>query len=355
MTPAATELKRKPAAVKISAEELIRRATNPEQRSELYAQIKDKGITISATTSPSSSETLESYNILVSSAGAARGAVRNGVFRFDAATGRFEGSFGRGAEINDPRGICLSLGGAYVAVNNSDGRILSFDAKSGSFINALPLVEALNPGGGKFGWDGRYYVGSRAQRSIIALDLSGKRGPSTFVPRSFVTFPRGLAISPTAGLYLASGADPVTRKGQNTILRFDSTGNLDESFRVRDDELSPLDLEVGPNGNVLASSEFPFGDPRAIATVREYDKASGHLLRVFDAGANAYGERITRMPRGITFGPDGGLYSAGADNVVRYNFATGRFDRVILESHDILIQSIIFIPKSAGRRQLIAD
>lgn len=158
-------------------------------------------------------------------------------------------------------------------------------------------------------------------------------------------FPRGIAISATGDAYIASGTDPATGEGRNTILRLDPEGRLDRSFHVEDYELSPLDLEIGPNGNVLASSEFPFGHPRAITTVREYDHKAGRLLRIFDAGVNASSQRITRMPRGITFGPDGELYSAGADNVVRYNFANARFDRIVLESPDILIQSIIFIRK----------
>jgi DNA-binding beta-propeller fold protein YncE len=298
------------------------------------------------------SEILRNYDILVSSAAAASGVVRDGVFRFDPETGQFRGYFGHGVEIRDPRGIRLSPDGEYVVVNNGDDRILKFDAKTGFLVNALPSIQGLNPGGGKFGWDGRYYVGSRTLKSVIAFDLSGRRDPSTFVAPSLVAFPRGIATSSTKDTYVASGTNPVTGEGRNTILRFDPLGRFDDSFHVEDAELSPLDIEIGPNGNVFAASEFPFGHPRALTTVREYDHKVGGLLRVFDAGVDASTGRITRMPRGITFGPDGELYSAGADNVVRYNFADGRFDRIVLESPDILIQSIIFIPKGNTEVQL---
>ncbi len=286
---------------------------------------------------------LRNYDILVSSAAAASGAVRDGVFRFDAETGHLRGRFGC-AEIRDPRGIRLSPDGRYVVVNNGDNRILKIDPKAGSLIDALPPLAGLNPGGGKFGSDGRYYVGSRTLKSVIAFDLSGKRGPSTFVPAGLIAFPRGIAISPTRDTYVASGTDPATGEGRNTILRFSPSGRFDDSFHVEDEGLSPLDLEIGPNGNVFAASEFPFGHPGALTTVREYDRQTGRLLRVFDAGADASARRITRMPRGITFGPDGQLYSAGADNVVRYHFADTRLDRVVLLSPDILVQSVIFIP-----------
>jgi hypothetical protein len=295
------------------------------------------------------SKILRNYDIFVSSAASATGLIRDGVFRFAAETGRFVGTFGHSVEIRDPRGIHLSPDGATVVVNNGDDRILKFDAKTGALLDALPPFENLNPGGGKFGWDGRYYVGSRTLKSVIAFDLSGKCNPSTFIAGNFVAFPRGIAISPARETYLASGADPATGEGRNTILRFDAMGRLDDSFDVYDDQLSPLDMEIGPNGNIFAASEFPFGHPQAVATVREYDHETGRLLRVFDAGANSSGKRITRMPRGITFGPDGELYAAGADNVVRYDLADARFDGIVLESPDIEIQSIIFIPNASVR------
>lgn len=297
------------------------------------------------------SEILRNYDILVSSAAAASGAVRDGVFRFDAETGRLEGSFGDGVGIRDPRGIRLSPDGAYVVVNNGDDRILKLDAKTGVLVKGLPRLPGLNPGGGKFDWDGRYYVGSRTLKRVIAFDLSGERDPSTWAPESLVAFPRGIAVSGARNIYVASGTNPATGEGRNTILRFDPMGRLDDSFHVEDDELSPLDIEIGPNGNVFASSEFPFGHPGARTTVREYDHRAGRLLRVFDAGLDASNQRFTRMPRGITFGPDGELYAAGADNVVRYSVADARFDRVVLESPDILIQSIIFIPKGKAPRR----
>jgi hypothetical protein len=50
---------------------------------------------------------------------------------------------------------------------------------------------------------------------------------------------------------------------------------------VADPELSPLDLAIAPNGNIVVSSERPFGAEDAVTTVREYDARDGHLVRVF--------------------------------------------------------------------------
>jgi DNA-binding beta-propeller fold protein YncE len=291
------------------------------------------------------SSDIREYDLLVTSSASAKGSIRDGVYRFDAASGRFEGAFGCGAEIRDPRGIRLSPDRSFVLVNNGDDRILKFEAASGKFLGSLSFRPGLDPGGGKFGWDGRYYVGSRSEKSIIAFDVAGDGEPSIFVPGTFAKFPRGLAASSSGALYVASGTHPVTGEGQNTILRFDRQGQLDESFKVNDPDLSPLDIEVGPNGNLLSASEVPFGDANAITTVREYDKSTGRLERVFDAGRRADGQPVSRLPRGITIGPDGALYSSGADNVVRYDLQTGRFDRVVVASPDISVQSIIFVPK----------
>jgi hypothetical protein len=288
---------------------------------------------------------LENFDLLVTSASYGTGPVSNGVFRFNPVSGQLLGPFGCGAKIVDPRGIRLNPKGDHVVVSNGDDKLLVFDAKSGGYFGELPSVPGLNPGGSKFGKDGRFYVGSRSQRRVIAIDVLKHTPPETFILGTYVTFPRGLAVAPTGELYLASGTDPVTGEGQNTILRFTEDGKFDGTFKVEDPRLSPTDTEVAPSGNLLSASEFPFKSPDAVTTVREYDKATGKLVRVFDAGFDVNGNRVTHNPRGITIGPDGALYSAGRDNVVRYDMATGKFDRVVVASPGINAQSLIFIPK----------
>ena len=50
---------------------------------------------------------------------------------------------------------------------------------------------------------------------------------------------------------------------------------------VTDPELSPLDLAIAPNGNIVVSSKRPFGAVDAVTSVREYDATDGHLVRVW--------------------------------------------------------------------------
>ena len=52
-------------------------------------------------------------------------------------------------------------------------------------------IEGLNPGGGTFGPDGRYYVGLRGARTIIALSTSLDAAGENVLPPRVVPFPRG--------------------------------------------------------------------------------------------------------------------------------------------------------------------
>jgi hypothetical protein len=52
------------------------------------------------------------------------------------------------------------------------------------------------------------------------------------------------------------------------------------SWKVRDPELSPLDLLIAPSRNIVVSSEHPFGAANAMTTVREYDQANERLPRL---------------------------------------------------------------------------
>ncbi|WP_143062428.1 NHL repeat-containing protein [Paraburkholderia diazotrophica] len=87
-----------------------------------------------------------------------------------------------------------------------------------------------------------------------------------------------------------------------------------------DDAMSPLDLAIAPEGNVLVSSEFPFGSPVAAAAVGEYDARSGMLVRVFSAPSGV----PFRRPRGLRFGPDGHLYCTAQGGVIAFDYERGR-------------------------------
>src|ERR1700757_3239665 len=252
--------------------------------------------------------------LLVTSASGENGSGYGKLLAFDA-DGKMLGPFSEDARIVDPRG--LGVDGSLLFLNSGSNRILALDGE-GRVVRETGAIPGLNPGGGNFGPDGRYYVGLRAARTIMAfappLDAAGE----AVLPSAVVPFPRGFAFGQDGTLFLASGIGS-GGEGDNTILAFDPERRIIASWKVEDRELSPLDLTIAPNGNVVVSSEHPFGAPDAVTTVREYDRADGHLVRILapDRGAGL------RKPRGLRFGAHGRLYCVARDDVVAFDFDTG--------------------------------
>jgi hypothetical protein len=201
----------------------------------------------------------------------------------------------------------------------AERRIAELEAKLG----------ALNPGGGNFGPDHRYYVGMRSARTIIAFPNSLDAAGEHILPPAIVPFPRGFAFGQDGTLFLASGISP-NGDGDDTIFAFAPGERAQPSLLATDPELSPLDLAMAPNGNIVVSSERPFGAPDAVTTVREYDPRSGRLVRVFSPNGLAE----FRKPRGLRFGPDGHLYCVAQDEVVAFDFASGDGLGTVCDSPD---------------------
>jgi sugar lactone lactonase YvrE len=97
---------------------------------------------------------------------------------------------------------------------------------------------------------------------------------------------------------------------------------------------------ISPDGNIVVSSEHPFGTPDAVATVREYDTSDGHLIRVFSPS----GSVEFRKPRGLRFAPDGNLYCVAQDEVVAFDFVTGGCLGAIVRFPRLNGQALAFFP-----------
>jgi DNA-binding beta-propeller fold protein YncE len=248
------------------------------------------------------------------------------------------GVFGNDARIVDPRGLGIDRVDGLLLVNSGSDRILALD-RNGHVVHASRSVVGLNPGGGNFGPDGKYYVGLRSERTIMAFarKLDGVR--EYILPPHVVPFPRGFAFGHDGRLFLASGIGP-GGEGDNTILAFDSDRRMLPSWRVRDPELSPLDLAIAPNGNIVVSSEHPFGTANAVTTIREYDHADGRLVRVLVPND---GVRFQK-PRGLRFGPHGRLYCVAQDEVVAFDFETGNCLGAVARLPGLNGQAVILFP-----------
>lgn len=99
-------------------------------------------------------------------------------------------------------------------------------------------------------------------------------------------------------------------------------------------------MKFAPNGNLVVASECPFGAADAVTSVREYDPATGQLVRVFAPEPSAG----FRRPRGLRFGPDGRLYCVGQDNVVAFDFATGSFVGPVVQLARLYGQALVLVP-----------
>ncbi|WP_206995833.1 hypothetical protein [Trinickia mobilis] len=246
------------------------------------------------------------------------------------------GSFSDDRRIVDPRGLRVNASGRLLYVNSGDDRILAFDSRGEVQLDSCH-IPGLNARGGNLGPDDRYYVGLGTDGTIAAFppDLEGIGTP--ILKRGIVPFPRGFAFADDGDLFLASGLGPDGR-GANGILQFTASGTLKNDRFALDDTLSPQDLTIGPNGNVLVSSEFPFGSPQADTSIREYDRRSGALVRVFYPPRDA----PFRRPRGLRFGPDGHLYCVSQDGVIAFDYESGQWLGVVVRHSRLNGQAIEF-------------
>ena len=275
--------------------------------------------------------------ILVTSANGANGDGYGAILGFGP-EGEFTGPFSGDPRIADPRGLSLDPAGALIYLNSGDDRILALDLH-GYVVRDSGRIRGLDPGGGEFGPDGRYYVTMRRQRTIRALPADLDEQGEFLLPEGIVPFPRGFGFGHDGRLYLASGVAP-SGQGDNTIAVFDRSGTLRTPRLVTDPKLSPLDLKVAPNGNIVVASEWPFGAPDAVTSVREYDAATGQLVRVLVPERSAG----FRKPRGLRFGPGGLLYCVGENNVVAFDFRTGRFAGPVVRLARLNGQALVLVP-----------
>ncbi len=200
-------------------------------------------------------------------------------------------------------------------------------------------TEDLDAGGGAFAPDGRYCVTLRRRGTILALPPRLDTEGELLLPDGAVPFPRGSGFGRDGELYLSSGIGP-SGQGDNTIAVFDHDRTLRTPRLVSDPELSPLDLTIAPGGNLVVSSEWPFGSPSAQATIREYDPSAGRLVRVLAPEPSIEFAK----PRGLRFGPCGRLYCVGRDHVVAFDFATGKFLGTIAELRRLNGQALLLLP-----------
>jgi hypothetical protein len=275
--------------------------------------------------------------LLVTSASGASGNGFGALLAFEL-DGSLRGTFSDDDRIADPRGLAVDAKQDLLFLNSGDDRVLAISSH-GRVVRETGRIEGLNPGGGIFGPDGRYYIGLRSARTIVALSTSLDAAVEHVLPPHVVPFPRGFAFGHDGRLFLASGIGP-NGQGDNRIVAFTPGTPMQPVRLVADPELSPLDLAIAPNGNIVVSSERPFGAEDAVTSIREYDTTDGHLVRVFSSN----GKAEFRKPRGLRFTPNGLLYCVARDEVVGFDFASGACLGTIARLPRLNGQALAFFP-----------
>jgi len=259
---------------------------------------------------------LNKRRVVVTSAAPPNGNGYGKALAFDL-EGRPLGMFGDDARIADPRGLRVDPTGTLLYLNSGTDRVLALDVDGEIRYDSGPIM-GLNPGGANFGPDGRLYVTTRTERSIEAFLPTLAAAPERILAAGIVPFPRGFAFASDGRLFLASGIGP-NGEGERTIAAF-SPNRAPLTRRLVDDpDLSPLDLAIAANGDLLVASEHPFGATDAVTTIRQYDAQTGRLLRVFRPSEDV----SFRRPRGLRFDADGNLFCVAQDEVVAFDFVTG--------------------------------
>jgi DNA-binding beta-propeller fold protein YncE len=275
--------------------------------------------------------------LVVTSASGPNGNGYGAVLNFTA-DGQLIGVFCDDDRVSDPRGLSLHPTKGLVYLNSGDNRVLALD-QDGAVSLDSGRIDGLDPGGGVFGPDGRYYLTMRRRKTILALPAGLDHVGTPLLPEGAVPYPRGFGFGPDREVYLSSGIGP-SGEGDNTIAVFSPDGTRVEPALVHDPELSPLDLAVAPSGNIVVSSEWPFRAPDATATVREYRPSSGELVRVLSPPPSVGFAR----PRGLRFVGADTLYCVGQHNVVAFQFSTGAFLGVVAQLTDLNGQAVVAIP-----------
>jgi hypothetical protein len=153
--------------------------------------------------------------LLVTSAAGTNGDGYGALLAFDG-DGKFLGSFSDDSRIVDPRGLAVNRSEGLLFLNSGSDRVLALSS-GGMVVRDTGEIEGLNPGGGNFGPDGRYYVGSRTRRTVMAFAPPFDAAGEDYLPAAIVPFPRGFAFGHDGRFFLASGIGP-NGVGDNSVL-----------------------------------------------------------------------------------------------------------------------------------------
>jgi len=286
----------------------------------------------------------------------------NSVKKFDAATGAYLGEFvsassptSTPAGLNSINGLIFDKNHNLLLVNQNantqySGEVLRYSGNTGTYLG--PLVSGMStnapwaPRGIVIGKDGDLYVADEGQVSGPPPGYIDRYNATTgaFIsqwtaPGLPVTFqPRAMVFGPDGLLYVTNYEDyPSLGTGQaglGSILRFNpATGAYLGQFVNRNGSsggpplMSPEGLTFGPNGDLYTMSLGNSFSQSQDEYIIRYNGKTGAYVSSIDIGtANLY-----RLAAALLFGPDGKLYvpMSQTGEVRRYDVNTGTYSDFI--------------------------
>jgi hypothetical protein len=125
--------------------------------------------------------------LLVTSAAGTNGDGYGALLAFDG-DGKSLGAFSDDNRIADPRGLAVDPSEGLLFLNSGSDRVLALSA-DGIVVRDTGQMEGLNPGGGTFGPDGHYFVGSRSRSTVMAFAPALDAAGEPFLPAAIVREP----------------------------------------------------------------------------------------------------------------------------------------------------------------------
>jgi DNA-binding beta-propeller fold protein YncE len=265
----------------------------------------------------------------------------NNVVIFDERTGKFGGEFiatGAGG-LTSPDDLTYGPdGNLYVSSGNeTSGAILKFDGKTGDFLGRFDQGgRLLRPYGNAFGPDGNLYVSSFRSDEILRFDGITGQFLDVFAFGTGVANglngPNGLLFDQDGNLYVTTQGSVADGKGgidfrfESQVLRYNIFADAPEpAVFVPQPTPSPdsfnfvsfLGLEFGADGDLFVSD---FAND-----IRRYDLLTGDLV---DTLSTNYTGTVpsNNFMGGLTFDPNGTLYTVGFDLTQGNQGAILRFD-----------------------------